>query len=48
MQRVDTDGNTHLRGDNDEVRVPAKNKGRTTGHAGPETTEGLRADSFRW
>ena len=44
MQRFDTDGNTHLRGDNDLVRVLAKHKGRTTRHADPETTEGLRAD----
>ena len=38
-QRVDTDGNRHLRGNNDYVRVPAKHKSRTTGHADPETTE---------
>ena len=44
MQRVDTDGNSHLRGDNEYVRVPAKHKCRTTGHADSETTEGLRAD----
>ena len=33
VQRVDTDGNSHLRGDNDYVRVLAKHKGRTTAHA---------------
>ena len=44
MQRVDTEGNTHLRRENDYVRVPAKHKGRTTRHALSETTEGLRAD----
>ena len=44
MQRVGTEGNSHLRGDNDYVRVPAKHKGRTTRRADPETTEGLRAD----
>ena len=27
MQRVDTYGNSHLRGDDDYVRVPAKHKG---------------------
>ena len=43
-QRVDTDGNTQLRGDTNFVRVPAKHKSRTTRHADPETTEGLRAD----
>ena len=48
MQRVDTDGNSHLRGDNVHVRVPAKHKGRTIGHAVPETTDGLRADLPRW
>ena len=42
MQRVDA--NTHLRGENDFVRVPAKHKGRTTRHAVPETTEGFRAE----
>ena len=44
MQRVDKDENIHLRGDDDYVRVPAKHKGRTTGHADLETTEGLCAD----
>ena len=44
MQWVDTDGNTHLRGDNDFVRVLAKHKGRTAGLADPETTKLLRAD----
>ena len=44
MQRVDTDGNTHLRGDSDYVCVPANHKGRTTRHANSETPEGLRAD----
>ena len=44
MQRVDTDGNTHPRGFNDHVRVPAKHKGRTIGHADHETTEGCSAD----
>ena len=41
MQRVDTDGYTHLRGDNDHVRVLAEQKGRTTGHADRETTEDI-------
>ena len=44
MQWVHTDEKTHLRGDNDYVRVLAKHKGRTTGHADPETTERLGVD----
>ena len=36
MQRVDTDENAHLRGDNDHVRVPAKHNCRTTRHADHE------------
>ena len=44
MQWVDTDGNSHLRGDHDHVRVPAKHKCRTTGHADHETSEGFSAD----
>ena len=46
MQRVDTDENAHLRGDSDYVHVFAKHKGRTTGHADSETTEGLCSDPF--
>ena len=44
--QVDTEENAHLRGDNDYVHVLAKHKGRTTGHADTETTEGLCADPF--
>ena len=48
MQWVDTDENTHLRGESDYVRVLAKHKGRTTGHADLETTEGLLRRSSCW
>ena len=44
MQRVDTDKNAHLRGDNDYVCAPAEHKGRLIGCGDFETTEGLRAD----
>ena len=44
VRRVDTGGNSHLRGDHDHVRVHAKHKGRTTGCADHETTEGFSAE----
>ena len=44
MQQVDTDKNSHLRGDKDYVWVRAEHKGRLIGYGDFETTEGLPAD----
>ena len=46
MQRVDTDKNAHLRGDDDYVRVAARHECRSVGYGNFETTVTSRR-SFR-